>query len=117
MYCPDHIGCGLSDKPSEENFKYDLKSHSENINALLNHLKISKVNLVVHDWGGAIGLAAFRNKTHLINKLVILNTAAFQSQDVPKRILICRLPVIGSLLVRGLNLFAKGASIMASKTL
>ena len=112
---PDHIGCGLSDKPSEENFKYDLKSHSENINALLNHLKISKVNLVVHDWGGAIGLTAFRNKTHLINKLVILNTAAFQSQDVPKRILICRLPVIGSLLVRGLNLFAKGASMMASK--
>jgi haloalkane dehalogenase len=112
---PDHIGCGLSDKPKLDKFKYDLQSHSENFNSLLEHLKLEKFNLVVHDWGGAIGLSALKDNLSRINKLVLLNTAAFNSSDVPIRIRFCRLPVIGELFVRGMNGFARPATWMATK--
>ncbi len=112
---PDHIGCGLSDKPRYPAFGYDLKAHSANVLSLIDHLGIDRVRLVVHDWGGAIGLAAFRNMPERIEKIVLLNTAAFPSRDIPARILLCRLPVIGSLLVRGLNGFARPATRMAVK--
>ena len=37
---PDHIGCGLSDKPSFPDYAYDLRGHSENIVDLLDHREI-----------------------------------------------------------------------------
>jgi cis-3-alkyl-4-acyloxetan-2-one decarboxylase len=110
---PDHLGCGLSDKPSHEAFPYDLSGHIGNLRTLLDRLGIDKVRLVVHDWGGAIGLGAFRDSPELVERLVILNTAAFLSPRVPKRILLCRLPVLGAFLVRGLNAFAGLAARMA----
>ena len=100
---PDHIGCGFSEKPNFRNFPYDLQTHSGNLIDLLDNLGVKKVILVLHDWGGAIGLTAFRNQPEQIEKIVLLNTAAFPSTDVPKRILLCRTPVLGQILVRGLN--------------
>lgn len=90
-------------------------SHGENILDLINHLEIKKVSLVLHDWGGAIGLSALKDHSERIEKIVIMNTAAFTSRDVPKRILLCRLPVIGSFIVRALNGFAGLAVYMAVK--
>ena len=46
--------------------------------------------------------------------IVLLNTAAFPSQDVPRRILFCRIPIIGEIFVRGLNGFVGPATWMAS---
>ena len=110
---PDHLGCGLSDKPPHGSFPYDLSAHIGNLRTLLDRLGIDKVRLVVHDWGGAIGLGAFRDAPERVERLVILNTAAFLSPRVPKRILLCRLPVVGAFLVRGLNAFAGLAARMA----
>lgn len=110
---PDHIGCGLSDKPPHGSFSYDLSAHIGNLRTLLDRLGIDKVRLVVHDWGGAIGLGAFRDAPERVERLVILNTAAFLSPRVPKRILFCRLPFVGAFLVRGLNAFAGLAARMA----
>ena len=67
---PYHIGCGLSDKPAYPDFQYNLESHGQNIIDLLDHLKIDRIRLVVHDWGGAIGLSAFRNQPERIEKIV-----------------------------------------------
>jgi len=111
---PDHLGCGLSDKPPHRSFPYDLSAHMGNLRTLLDRLGIDKVRLVVHDWGGAIGLGAFRDVPEHVERLVILNTAAFLSPRVPKRILLCRLPVVGAFLVRGLNAFAGLAARMAT---
>ena len=112
---PDHLGCGLSDKPSPQAFEYNLEGHSKNLLELVNDLGISKFNLVVHDWGGAIGLSAFREEFERINKIVLLNTAAFFSNDVPKRIRFCRIQVIGEIFVRLFNGFAWPATWMATK--
>lgn len=48
-----------------------------------------------------------------IEKLLILNTAAFRSPRIPLRIRVCRWPVLGALLVRGCNGFARSAAFMA----
>ena len=112
---PDHLGCGLSDKPSSAAFKYNLEEHSNNLRQFVNTLGFKRFNLVVHDWGGAIGLSAFREEFERINKLVLLNTAAFISSDVPNRIRFCRIPIIGEIFVRLLNGFAWPATWMATK--
>ena len=51
---PDHIGCGLSDKPQD--WPYQLAGHIANLGKLVDHLGLSDITLVVHDWGGAIGV-------------------------------------------------------------
>ncbi len=109
---PDHIGCGLSDKP--QNYSYTLAQHIENIERLLNHLKLSQITLVLHDWGGAIGMGYATRHPDTVSRFVIFNTAAFYSDIVPWRIKICRIPLLGKLAVRGLNGFARAALIFAS---
>ncbi len=110
VIAPDHLGCGLSDKP--QNFSYRLADHIENLAKLVESLPQIKLHFIVHDWGGAIGLAVAERFAGRMGKLVITNTAAF-SGPCPLRIRLCRAPVIGPLLVRGLNGFAGSATWMA----
>jgi len=111
---PDHIGMGLSDKPLD--YSYTLKTRIDDIEALVNALGLTRVHLVVHDWGGAIGMGlAVRNPT-LIDKIVILNTAAFPSKILSKRIAFCRLPYLGPWFIRALNGFAWPATWMTMHT-
>lgn len=108
---PDHLGCGLSDKPQD--WSYRLADHIANLRALLDHLQLKRVHLIVHDWGGPIGLGATLPLGERLGKVVILNTAAFADTVVPARINFCRLPVIGELAVRGCNGFAWPATWMS----
>jgi pimeloyl-ACP methyl ester carboxylesterase len=109
---PDHIGCGLSDKPQD--WPYQLSGHRDNLVALIEHLDLRDITLVVHDWGGAIGMAAAARVPDRIRRLVITNTAAFRSQAIPPSIASCRIPVFGPLAVRGLNGFARVATWRAT---
>src|SRR2546430_1876814 len=53
---PDHIGCGLSDKPSDDRYEYVLERRVADLEALLEHLGLRHdLTLVLHDWGGMIG--------------------------------------------------------------
>lgn len=107
----DHMGCGLSDKPQE--YPYTLKQHIENLDTLLTQLNIGRFSLVVHDWGGAIGMGCAVARAEMIEKVVVMNSAAFCSSQMPFRISLCRLPLFGELLVRKLNGFAWPALFMA----
>jgi len=107
----DHMGCGLSDKP--RNYPYHLEQHIANLECLLAQMNIDRYSLVVHDWGGAIGLGCAVNNVAGIDKIVVMNTAAFRSTRIPKRIQLCRLPVVGEILVRLFNGFAWPAQFMA----
>jgi len=107
----DHMGCGLSDKPQD--YPYTLARHIDNLEELLRHLRISRYSLIVHDWGGAIGIGCAVRAPERLERLAVMNTAAFRSSRIPLRIRICRWPVIGPLLVRGLNGFAWPALSMA----
>jgi len=106
----DHLGCGMSDKP--QNFSYRLADHIENLAKLVGTVSQPKLHFIVHDWGGAIGSAVAERFAGRVGKLVVMNTAAFAG-PCPWRIRICRWPLLGPLLVRGLNGFAGTAAFMA----
>lgn len=108
---PDHIGCGLSDKPQD--FNYTLGEHIKNLRGLLDSLNLRKIHLIVHDWGGPIGLGAALRRPEQLGRVVILNTAVFADTIVPWRIRLCRAPGVGEWLVRGLNGFAWPATWMS----
>jgi haloalkane dehalogenase len=110
VIAPDHLGCGRSDKP--QNFAYRLSDHIENLAKLVTTLPQKKLHFIVHDWGGAIGSAVAEQFSDKVGKLVVMNTAAF-SGPCPLRIQLCRMPLLGPLLVRGLNGFAGPAAWMA----
>lgn len=108
---PDHLGCGLSDKPQE--YSYRLVNHIENLEQVLDQLGVETCVLVMHDWGGAIGMGWAARHPDRVVGLVLMNTAAFRSKLIPWRIAVCRWPLIGPLIVRGMNAFAGSAIHMA----
>ncbi|HRP06770.1 MAG TPA: alpha/beta fold hydrolase [Opitutaceae bacterium] len=108
---PDHIGMGLSDKP--EAYPYTLATRIADIEALISSLGIKRIHLIVHDWGGAIGFGLAVKDPARIGRIVILNTAAFRSDCIPRRIALCRSRPFGTWIVRGLNGFAGPAVTMA----
>lgn len=111
VIAPDHIGCGLSSKPQQ--YQYRLNTHIENVEYLLDHLQVDRTSLVLHDWGGAIGMGYAARHPKRIQSVVILNTSAYRSHHIPFRIKICRIPIFGDLIIRGLNGFARAALFMA----
>lgn len=116
---PDHIGSGFSDKPSDKDYEYTLKNRIDDLEALLDSLELKKdITLVVHDWGGMIGMGYAARHPERIKRLVILNTAAFHlpnSKGFPLRLWICRNTLLGTLLVRGFNAFSSVASYIGVK--
>lgn len=113
---PDHIGCGLSDKPGDDRYDYTLQRRIDDLCALVEYLDLTGVTLVVHDWGGAIGFGWAVQNPGLVDRIVILNTAVFhlpEGKPLPWQLWLVRNTPLGSLLVRGLNAFARGATRMA----
>lgn len=129
---PDHIGCGLSDKPGDDRYSYRLESRVDDLDALMEHLGLTKdVTLVLHDWGGMIGMAWALRRPERIKRLIVMNTAAFLLPQAlapisnrcgaPAKRLPWRLRLLhgggplAALAVRGLNLFSWAAVHMATK--
>ncbi len=110
---PDHIGCGLSDKPQEYN--YTLSQHIDNLAALVDHLNLDHLTLVMHDWGGSIGMGLAVRAPEKIKRLIFFNTAAFIADRIPFSINLCRYPIIGPLAILKFNLFARMATSWACK--
>ncbi|MGB1556496.1 MAG: alpha/beta fold hydrolase [Oceanococcaceae bacterium] len=71
---PDHIGFGISD---HADFEMVDMHHAENLLQLVRYLDLQKVILVVHDWGGPIGLGALLQEPERVQGLVVMNTTVF----------------------------------------
>jgi haloalkane dehalogenase len=110
---PDHMGCGLSDKPQK--YDYCLSQHIDNLEILLNNLQLKDITLVIHDWGGPIGMGWAVRHPELVKRFVIFNTAAFLMPQIHFLLKICRIPLLGDAAIRGLNAFAGMAVILACK--
>ena len=73
---PDLAGFGRSDKPTDiEWYTYDR--HVELAGTLLEDLDLRGATMVVHDWGGPIGLRLAVEHPERIERLVILDTGLF----------------------------------------
>ncbi len=77
----DHIGFGLSDKP--EVYDYSTQNHSATLEKFTLDKKLENITLVVHDFGGPIGLNFAMRYPDKIKKLVILNSWLWSSQTDP----------------------------------
>ncbi|HQZ16655.1 MAG TPA: alpha/beta fold hydrolase [Vicinamibacteria bacterium] len=108
----DHMGMGLSDRPVD--FSYTLADHVKNAIAFVDALDLKKITLVVHDWGGAIGMGMALARPERIARVTVMNTAAFFIPHLPKRIAICRAGALGEFITRGLNGFARAATTMTT---
>jgi haloalkane dehalogenase len=108
---PDHVGCGLSDKPDDAHYDYSLARRIADVIALLDRLEVNeKVTLVLHDWGGMIGSAWATQFPDRVKRLVILNTAAFPMPEgarLPRSLWWARNTGIGAVMIRGGNAFCR----------
>ncbi|MBX2797115.1 MAG: alpha/beta fold hydrolase [Myxococcales bacterium] len=100
----DHLGAGLSDKPRD--WSYRLQDHIDNLVQLVDHLDLPRFTMVVHDWGGPIGLGAAVARSERVERLVIFNTSVFM-EEVPLEIRACRWPGVGEAVIGGLNGFLR----------
>jgi haloalkane dehalogenase len=71
----DLLGFGRSDKPDDES-AYSVVRHTGRVGSLLDQLDLHGVCLVVHDWGGPIGLPWAVANADRVSRLMILNTFA-----------------------------------------
>jgi cis-3-alkyl-4-acyloxetan-2-one decarboxylase len=119
VIAPDHIGCGLSDKPDDAHYEYRLASRVDDLERLLDHLGLDRdLTLVLHDWGGIIGMTFAALHPDRIARLVVCNTMAFHKpagKSFPWALSLFRDTPLGSGMARGLNLFVRGTAWIGCK--
>jgi haloalkane dehalogenase len=119
VIAPDHIGCGLSDKPDDAQYDYTLARRVDDLEALLDFLGLDRdLTLILHDWGGIIGMTFAARHPGRIARLVVCNTAAFHKpvgKSFPPALSLFRDSPAGAWLARGLNLFVRGTTWIGCK--
>jgi pimeloyl-ACP methyl ester carboxylesterase len=114
----DHLGFGRSDKPNDPEL-YRVPRHAQRLEALLESLDLRGATLVPQDWGGPIGLYWATRHPERVDGLFILNTYAhgFRPEALPPGkdkvplplpLHLFRTPLVGELLVKGLDAFKRG---------
>jgi haloalkane dehalogenase len=78
---PDHLGFGLSDKPPDAAFT--PADHARRLLSLVRALDLTDLTLVLHDFGGPIGLPILLEEPARVRSLVLINTWAWPHGDDP----------------------------------
>ena len=81
VIAPDHLGFGLSDKPADVTILTPA-AHATRLRALVEHLDLRDVTLVVHDFGGPIGLPLALEGDR-VARVVLMNTWMWSLADDP----------------------------------
>jgi haloalkane dehalogenase len=76
VVCPDLVGFGRSDKPTDQDW-YTYERHVEHVTRHLEQIELSDVTVVVQDWGGPIGLRWTVEHADQVGRLVVMNTGLF----------------------------------------
>jgi pimeloyl-ACP methyl ester carboxylesterase len=122
VIAPDHLGFGLSDKPVRET-TYSLDYHITNLEALVTQLDLKNVTLVVHDWGGPIGLGMAARHPDRIKSIVVMNSFGLfppsekmdpDNIELPIALRLLRTKTVGTFMARTLGMFER--VIMATTT-
>ncbi|MCX2739217.1 alpha/beta fold hydrolase [Pontibacter anaerobius] len=78
----DHIGFGLSEKPTD--FAYTPEAHADNLEQLIEYLQLKSITLVMHDFGGPIGLRYALRHPEKTKNLITLNTWMWSLEEEKK---------------------------------
>jgi pimeloyl-ACP methyl ester carboxylesterase len=106
---PDYLGFGRSDKPDRKEL-YTIRRHGERLEALLESLDLTGATVVPQDWGGPIGLYWATRHPERVERLFILNTYAHRPPGkvpLPLPLRLFRTPIVGEVMVKGLDLFKR----------
>ena len=109
LIVPDHLGCGLSDKPQD--YPYRLADHIDNLEQLIDHLGIERHALMVHDWGGAIGYGYAERHPERLDRPDHPEHRRLSLPDDPLRIRLCRAPRSGAPAGPGVERFRRGGGL------
>ncbi len=103
----DHLGFGLSDKPRK--WSYLPKDHARNLSALLEGLGTTNLTLVLHDWGGPIGLSYAVTHPEQVARIVLTNTWCWPVRHDLRLLAFSSVMggAIGRTLIRRYNFFAR----------
>jgi cis-3-alkyl-4-acyloxetan-2-one decarboxylase len=111
---PDHVGCGYSDKPLLNEYDYSLKSRIDDLEALLDHLNVqSNITLIVHDWGGMIGMGYAVRHPGRIKRIIAINTGCTSlppGKRLPWLLKVGRNSRLGAWLILKKNAFCRAAA-------
>ncbi len=78
---PDLMGFGLSDRiPGGD---YTVAGHARRLVELLDHLELEDVHLVLHDFGGPIGLGAALDRPARVRRITVMNSWAWPLNGDP----------------------------------
>ena len=78
-------------------------------------LDLKNVAMIAHDWGGAVAMGTVTRIPERFSKIVLMNTAAYLSDRVPRRIRLCHIPILKRIMLQGLNVFPRAATKMATE--
>ena len=78
---PDLLGFGLSDRP--QGVAYSPEAHAAVLAAFVERLELGRFTLVVHDFGGPIGLPLCLDRPERVRRLVLVNTWMWPLDDDP----------------------------------
>lgn len=73
---PDLPGFGRSEKPDDMGW-YTYDRHTDALRSLVDELELRDATIVVHDWGGPIGLRTYSERPDAFGRAVILDTGLF----------------------------------------
>lgn len=79
---PDHLGFGLSERPAD--FPYTPEAHAQTLAEFVDHLGLDGFTLVVHDYGGPIGLPLALDRPSRVRRVVLINTWMWPFDDDPE---------------------------------
>jgi haloalkane dehalogenase len=77
----DHLGFGLSERPA--GFAYTPEAHAAVLAEFVDRLDLEPLILVVHDFGGPIGLPICLDRPGRVSRIVLINTWMWSFSDDP----------------------------------
>lgn len=100
----DLPGFGRSERPAGA--RYDFADHARVIDGFIDALGLERLSLVLHDWGGALGMQWAVTHPERVVSVTLMSTFVAPVGGALRLILrLPRLPGVGWLLVQQLNLF------------
>ncbi len=120
VIAPDMIGFGLSHQPSDPRY-HTVSRHTANLAAMVEELGLRNLTLLLHDWGGPIGLAWAAAHPENVARIVLTNTWAFPMPNpatlrLPRGVRMANHGGWGELLDRVMNLSITSALAHGTRT-
>jgi haloalkane dehalogenase len=109
VIAPDLLGFGRSEVPEGGT---SFLQQSGVLRSLFDHLALGPFRLLVHDWGGPVGLGAVADRTDLVRQLVLVNTTVRSDFQPPAYWRLFTAQPLGDWLIVKLKLFNRGLPLM-----